>query len=326
MQTSYQFISHYKQSLATLERTLQSAPRHQPRQGGHGPVEYRKLMQRFRQFLADEEKFWAQFVARYQRSFTLHQARPALLALNILTPSDDTNLPCLHDSGDSNGASHQNQGRNHFYFPPEESTPSPDPAEHGSRLAILSKAIVCLGDIARYRELYNEAGGRPKAGHEDGTAPAKRGGRGRRGGVPGFDAIPRARNYDKAIQCYEQARLLVPYEGNSSHQLAILAFYQGDMFSSLFHHYRALCVRQPYDPASENVKKILHKALDQQIKKTKDVPQTTMPESGEIPPRLRVEYFKENVVLLHALWRLGSDKLVYSSCFLRSSALTRNHC
>lgn len=307
MQTSYQFISHYKQSLATLERTLQSAPRHQPRQGGHGPVEYRKLMQRFRQFLSDEEKFWTQFVVRYKRSFALHEAHPVLVALNILTPLDDANLPSLPDSGGKNGASHQNHGRNHFFFPPEESTPAPDPAEHESRLAILSKAIVCLGDIARYRELYNEAGGRPKAGHEDGAVPAKRSGRGSRGGIPGFDSIPRARNYDKAIQCYEQARLLVPYEGNSSHQLAILAFYQGDMFNSLFHYYRALCVRQPYDTASENIKKILNKALDQQTKKIKDS-HTTSPESGEVPPRLRVENLKENVVLLHALWRLGSDK------------------
>ena len=310
MQTSYQFISHYKQSLTTLERTLQSAPRHQSRQGGHGPVEYRKLMQRFRQFLSDEEKFWSQLIARYQRSFALHEAYPILASLNIVTPSDDTNLPNLPDSGARNGASHQHHGRNHPFFPPEESTPAPDPAEHESRLAILSKAIVCLGDITRYRELYNEAGGRPKAGQEDGTVPAKRGGRASRGSIPGFDSIPRARNYDKAIQCYEQARLLVPYEGNPSHQLAILAFYQGDMFTSLFHHYRALCVRQPYDTASENVKKILNKALDQQTKKIKD-PHTTTPESSEVPPRLRVEYLKENVVLLHALWRLGPDKSVY---------------
>ncbi|KIJ59869.1 hypothetical protein HYDPIDRAFT_32746 [Hydnomerulius pinastri MD-312] len=309
MQTSYQFISHYKQSLATLDRTLQSAPRHQPRQGGHGPVEYRKLMQRFRQFLAEEEKFWTQLIARYQRSFALHEAHPILVALNISTPSDDVNVPNLPDSGDINGTSNLNHGRNQFSFPPEDCTPAPDPAETKSRLAILSKAIVCLGDIARYRELYNEGGGRPKAGHEDGTAPAKRGGRNRRGGIPGFDSIPRARNYDKAIQCYEQARLLVPSEGNPSHQLAILAFYQSDMFSSLLHYYRALCVRQPYDTASENVKKILNKALDQQTKKMKEGAQgTAAPDSSEIPPRLRVEYFKEKVVLLHALWRLGSDK------------------
>ena len=64
MQTSYAFISIYKQRIASLDRALQSATRNQPRQGGHGPVEYRKLMQRFRQFLAEEEKFWTQLVVR----------------------------------------------------------------------------------------------------------------------------------------------------------------------------------------------------------------------------------------------------------------------
>lgn len=306
MQTSYQFISNYKQNVATLDRTLQSAPRHQPRQNNHGPVEYRKLMQRFRQFLAEEEKFWSQLVARYQRSFALHEAQHILSALNIAIP-DDLGAP-NGSIGGHEGVPNSSFGRNQFQFPLEGNTPTPtSSAEREINLAILSKAIVCLGDMARYRELYNEGGGRPRAGQEDGTAPARRGGRNRRGGASGFDSIPRARNYDKAVQCYDQARLLVPSEGNPSHQLAILAFYQNDMFSSLLHYYRALCVRQPYDTASENVKKILNKSLDQHAKKTREGVQAA-PDIGDLPPRLRVESFKEKVVLLHALWRLGSDK------------------
>lgn len=306
MQTSYQFISNYKQNVATLDRTLQSAPRHQPRQSNHGPVEYRKLMQRFRQFLAEEEKFWSQLVARYQRSFALHEAQHILSALNIAIP-DDLGAP-NGSIGGHEGVPNSSFGRNQFQFPLEGNTPTPtSSAEREINLAILSKAIVCLGDMARYRELYNEGGGRPRAGQEDGTAPARRGGRNRRGGASGFDSIPRARNYEKAVQCYDQARLLVPSEGNPSHQLAILAFYQNDMFSSLLHYYRALCVRQPYDTASENVKKILNKSLDQQAKKTREGVQAA-PDIGDLPPRLRVESFKEKVVLLHALWRLGSDK------------------
>jgi protein SMG7 len=304
MQTSYQFISNYKQHVAALDRTLQSAPRHQPRQGNHGPVEYRKLMQRFRQFLAEEEKFWTQLVARYQRSFALHEAQSMLSALSIAVP-DDTGAPTC--AGGHESVQSPNPSRNQSQFPLEGSTPSStSAAERETNLSILSKAIVCLGDMARYRELYNEGGGRPRAGQQDGPATGKRGGRNRRAGAPGFDAIPRARNYDKAIQCYEQARLLGPSEGNPSHQLAILAFYQSDMFSSLLHYYRALCVRQPYDTASENVKKILNKSLDQHAKKTREG--QAAPEIGDLPPRLRVESFKEKVVLLHALWRLGSDK------------------
>ncbi|KAG1743739.1 uncharacterized protein EDB91DRAFT_1274594 [Suillus paluster] len=289
MQTSYQFISNYKQNVATLDRTLQSAPRHQPRQGNHGPVEYRKLMQRFRQFLAEEEKFWTQLVARYQRSFALHEAQHILSALNIAIPDD---LGASNGSiGGHEGVQNSSFGRNQFQFPLEGNTPSPtSSAERDTNLAILSKAIDVLERVKKMAQ-----------------APARRGGRNRRGGTPSFDSIPRARNYDKAVQCYEQARLLVPSEGNPSHQLAILAFYQGDMFSSLLHYYRALCVRQPYDTASENVKKILNKSLDQQAKRTREGVQAA-PEIGDLPPRMRVESFKEKVVLLHALWRLGSDK------------------
>ncbi|KAH7929298.1 hypothetical protein BV22DRAFT_1144318 [Leucogyrophana mollusca] len=260
-------------------------------------------MQRFRQFLAEEEKFWTQLIARYQRSFALDEAGPVLVNLGILTNSED-GTTIIPDPGVADGVQVQNAGRNHFQFPPENSTPSPSTADRETRLAILSKAIVCLGDLARYRELYNESGGRPRAGHEDSTIPARRGARGRRGGVPGFDAIPRARNYDKAIQCYEQARLLVPYEGNPSHQLAILASYQKDTFGSLLHYYRALCVRQPYETASENVKVILIKALEHW--KTKD-PAPDEADPGHIAPRLRVDAFKEKTVVLHALWRLGSN-------------------
>ena len=265
MQTSYTFISSYKQRLAALDNALHAPSRNQqkqPRQGGHGPVEYRKLLQRFRQFLAEEEKFWSQLVVRFRRSFDLTEAHSTLVALNILpavnqTEGNDAN----QNATDDPNASGVN-GRNHFQFPTNDSGVSLAPrthAERESRLAIVSKALVCLGDIARYRELYHEGGGRPKAGHEE-SMPPKRNNRTKRNGA---EVIPRARNYEKAQQCYEQARLLVPYEGNPSHQLAILSSYKKDAFGSLVHYYRALCVRQPYDTAAENLGTVLTKTLEQ---------------------------------------------------------------
>lgn len=312
MQTSYAFISIYKQRITTLDRALQTAPRHQPRQGGHGPVEYRKLMQRFRQFLAEEEKFWIQLVARLRRSFNLDEAQQTLVALGIVANDEPAVAPAPETSEHN---AHATSGRNHFQFPPEESAMSfpISSLERAGQLTTLSKAIVCLGDIARYRELYNESGGRPKAGHEDGTGPAKKSGRNKRGGAAGMGDIPRARNYDRAQQCYEQARLLVPSEGNPSHQLAILSSYQKDSFGSLVHYYRALCVLQPYDTASENLGTVLNKALDQwrarlKREKEKTGSKVTDVDNPALPPRLRVENFKERVVVLHALWRLGVDK------------------
>ncbi|KAJ3507371.1 hypothetical protein NLJ89_g6337 [Agrocybe chaxingu] len=198
-------------------------------------------------------------------------------------------------------------GRNHFQFPPEDAMISVIPAtqsEREDRLATLSKALICLGDIARYRELYNESNGRPRAGHDDMTTPRR--GRNKRGGAPELPIRPR--NYDKAQQCYEQARLLVPYEGNPSHQLAILASYQKDSFASLIHYYRALCVRQPYDTAAENLNTVLTKALEvwrQRMRRERD---KSGANDSSLPPRARVELFKERVVVLHALWRVGMEK------------------
>lgn len=323
MQTSYAFISIYKQRLTALDRTLQSTPRHQPRQGGHGPVEYRKLMQRFRQFLAEEDKFWTQLVVRLRRSFGLDEAQSAMVVLGILPADEASNT----QNPESTGPSHHREesatnGRNQYQFPPEDSTPSVPPnstAERADWLAIMSKALVCLGDIARYRELYNESGGRPKAGHEDSLVPARKIGRGKKGGAAGMDFIPRARNYDKAQQCYEQARLLVPYEGNPSHQLAILSSYQKDSFGSLAHYYRALCVLQPYDTASENLGTVLSKVLDQwkvkmRREKEKNGGKILETDGSSLAPRLRVENFKEKVVVLHALWRLGVEKCMIFLC------------
>jgi protein SMG7 len=153
---------------------------------------------------------------------------------------------------------------------------------------------VCLGDIARYRELYNESGGRLRAGCEEKLYAGRKNARNKRANPLALPAIPRARNYDMAQQCYEQARLLVPYEGNSSHQLAILASYQKDTFGSLYHYYRALCVRQPYDTASENLGTVLSKALEQWKARTRREREKPVDKDGDrgigssLAPRLRV--------------------------------------
>ncbi|KIP05453.1 hypothetical protein PHLGIDRAFT_14539 [Phlebiopsis gigantea 11061_1 CR5-6] len=314
MQTSYSIIAIYKQRIAALDRAL-----HNPsRQGGqqhstshNRTVEYRKLLQRFRQFLAEEEKFWMQLVLRLRRYFALDDAQSALTALGI-TPEDDQ-TPAVDGAGFPR--------RNQHQFPPEsdvgdgQSPMAPTTAaQREGHMAILSKALVCLGDIARYKEQYNEAGGRPRAGHEDGppAASAGRGGRGRRGGAPGANhpPLPRLRNYDRAQSCYEQARLMLPHDGNPSHQLAILSSYQKDILSCIVHYYRALCVRSPYETASENLGTVLHRALEQY--KTKGLlreaeVQEELSSGATIPPRLRVESFKEKVIVLHAQWFMNMD-------------------
>ncbi|KZT22935.1 hypothetical protein NEOLEDRAFT_1157531 [Neolentinus lepideus HHB14362 ss-1] len=298
MQTSYQFISQYRQRISTLERVVHGPPprnghnRHVQYQQG-GPVEYRKLLGRFRQFLAEEERFWIQLVLRFRRAFRLTEAQPALSSLGIAQGDEEA------PAGDANNPPLAQGGRNNLGFPPDD--PAIDvapqkPEQRRGQLFILSKALVCLGDLARYKELYNDSGGRPRAGHEDGPVAAPRG----RGGKGAQQMPARERNYEKAQRYYEQARALVPDEGNPSHQLAILAMYKKDTFGSLVHYYKALCVQQPYDPATENLATVLNKALEM-WRKTTEKPSST-------EPRHRVAAFKNDVLVLHALWRLGVEE------------------
>lgn len=292
MQTSYAFISDYKQRLARIDRSVQRQPQQgqqkQSNQSRQGPVEYRKLLQRFRQFLAEEDKFWTQFVVRYYRSFGLDEAHPVLVTLGILSETDAA------DEGP------QTNGRNHFQFPPSTSFTPATPADRETRLNILSKALVCLGDIARYREQYNEGGGRSKIGSEEG--PRKRT---RRGGALVSD-IARPRNYERARICYEQAKFLTPHDGNPSHQLAILATYEKDSFASLVHYYRSLCVKNPYETASDNMGNLLSKTLEHWSPNAED----DIPSDIAHVPKVLIEEFKKRILILHALWWLGLERCV----------------
>jgi hypothetical protein len=295
MQTSYALISIYKSRIAVLENALREAgtQRQQPRSQRPGPVEYRKLMQRFKQFLSTEEKFWTHLVVRIQRQFSLSEARSALATLSIIT---DTEL----------GVDDLDTGKHdHFRFPPEPNeNASSQPltaAQRNNRRATLSKALVVLGDLARYREQYNEGSSRPRGGPE-------RGGRNARGRGSHAD-LPRAKTYDKARACYECARDLMPDEGNASHQLAILASYQKDTFESLVQYYKALCVRSAYDPAAENMGNVLSKFLEAWRRRRKGK-QGRLPSEDLSGAKSNPPSFKDNVILLHALWRLSVEESV----------------
>ena len=321
MQTSYASIAAFKQRIA-LDRATQNNQRQQQEASGpppkqnpyHGVVEHRKLIQRFKQFLADEERFWRQLILRLFRLFDLHEAREALVVLGLLDETDEGAASVDADGMDGNG-------RNHFQFPPRDPLLDLSPKtsdEREAKISTLSKALICLGDIARYREQYNESNGRPRAGQDD-NIPARRG-RNRRGGPP--EAVARPRNYDKARHCYEQARFLVPHEGNPLHQLAILASYQKDSFSSIIHYYRSLCVRQPYDTASENLGTVLTKSLD--LWRQKMAKEKVGTDDAELPVKIRVDLLRERIVVLHALWRIGMEKGIErcASICARASPLT----
>ncbi|KAJ7192466.1 hypothetical protein GGX14DRAFT_595803 [Mycena pura] len=278
MQTSYAFIALYKQRLAKHAHT------NNPNGGGSGPVETRKLQQRFRQFLADEERFWRALVLRVQRSYDI-RLPPAVTLPPELVGEEETTTP--------------EDRMNHFGFPPVTDPPVFVEVSVAQAASVLSKALVCLGDIARYREQYR--------------APLK---------VPAHVPESKKRlyehrpNYSRARALYFAAHALAPHEGNASHQLAILAGYEGDTLASVAWYLRALCVRAPFDTAGENLAGVLTKALTHpQARAAIEAAVSTVVVEGEHeqdereesePLRVRIERFKRDLVLLHALWREGS--------------------
>ncbi|KAG8922601.1 hypothetical protein FRC01_013831 [Tulasnella sp. 417] len=243
----------------------------------------RKLQNKFRAFLSAEESFWSGFALRLVRTFGLTEAKPALLALNITSPDPSdpladvsrSSVPTIDDDpGSRNDA--------------EPSTALP-PGQRDRKLDAVSKVLVHLGDLARYREQYNEVGGRPKAGqlkHSEEWKPR----RGRGGKKETSPVIPRERDFTRASECYQQARLLFPDNGNAPNQLAVLAIWTGDSFLAAYHCYRAMAVRQPFPTAQDNLVKSVEKVL------------AKFKAGEEQPVSTEVDAFKDRVLYLHGIW------------------------
>jgi Est1 DNA/RNA binding domain/Telomerase activating protein Est1 len=240
-------------------------------------VEKRRLAQRFRQFLAAEDKFWRSFIVRYTTSFNLTDTKAILLS------TIGGELDVVEDATE----------RSIFPYSQVEQHP-PKEGEREHRLAILSKALVCLGDLTRYREQQGEA---TKNEHANTSR-----GRGSRHQANGPAHSP---SYSKSQSLYECAHTLNPDTGNASHQLAIISNYQKDTFSAIYHYYRALCVRHPFDTASENLQTVLTKALDSYISQGDRIDEQI---SSSLSPKAQVESLKEKVVLLHASFRLSPEE------------------
>lgn len=82
--------------------------------------------------------------------------------------------------------------------------------------------LVCLGDLARYRELYEK---------------------------PDIQK----HNWSVAASHYLEATMIWPDSGNPQNQLAVLATYVGDEFLALYHCVRSLAVKEPFPDALDNL-------------------------------------------------------------------------
>ncbi|KAH7568907.1 hypothetical protein ACOSP7_012009 [Xanthoceras sorbifolium] len=82
--------------------------------------------------------------------------------------------------------------------------------------------LVCLGDLARYKEQYEKLGAQDQ-------------------------------NWSVAATHYLEATKIWPDSGNPQNQLAVLAFYVGDELAALYHCIRSLAVKEPFPDAGNNL-------------------------------------------------------------------------
>lgn len=225
---------------------------------------YVRTAKAFRVYLEEEETFWRDLVGRVVRVFQVEEAKPHLQVLGIacdwLTSAnlgDDVNSNTglgRVTGADADGGNLEVQGRL--------------PANRQRLISIIHKSLMCCGDLSRYRELYKKDQSEDGPSNKYPQRGGKRGGRGESGGMLIRDNAHLfntkrdvGRDYSKAALCYEQARALLPSNGQPSNQIAVLAVYAGQHFTAVYNYYRAMCVAVPFNMTKSNLEALLQRTL-----------------------------------------------------------------
>ncbi|KAI5300852.1 hypothetical protein KEM55_004460 [Ascosphaera atra] len=95
--------------------------------------------------------------------------------------------------------------------------------------------LIHLGDLSRYREVE-------------------------------LVLTPRLRKWDKAISYYNLARTILPDDGMAHNQLAIIGLAEGNHLEATYRLYRAICSKNEYPPAPENLNIEFKKVLTAWVK------------------------------------------------------------
>ncbi|CAO3567548.1 unnamed protein product [Mortierella alpina] len=159
-------------------------------------VEFRKVSSKFRAFIQEATGFYHRLIQSLTAYYDLNEAG---------------------ESGESIQS-----------YPAEDKRPMLEVTDAARQCAISSchKCYIFLGDLARYRQTYNDA---PK------------------------------KNWSAARDYYNEARNLLPSSGNPYNQLAVIATLAPNNFLALYFYYRSLAVRLPFMTARNNIRVLIQK-------------------------------------------------------------------
>lgn len=226
MVTSYWTISSYRGMIADIERRvggagsgLGSGSGGEARRGGRrgtegdresGPVELRKVLQRFQRFLTSEISFYQSLIRAFIQRFDLfgHHTGAGELKRYLGMLGEGLEIPNSSTLGEPADQS----------ILKTDLTPLRNLAreETQKKLTLVHKALLCLGDIARYKEIYGPERERKRAERDEGMV----GGKGRRNGKSGPAggrgmAREGEERFERARRYYAVAKGVLPDNGES---------------------------------------------------------------------------------------------------------------
>ncbi|KAL7414923.1 hypothetical protein BDY24DRAFT_22367 [Mrakia frigida] len=258
--------------------TVPSSARHHLPAGAR-PVELRKQLTKFRAFLSAEIAFYSTLAGRFVRSLGVEEARPFLSSLGIVV-AEGNEVDALLTEGADAGASMAGSGV-------------------GARALlgrkVVTKLLVCLGDLERYREMYSERERERKGRLENGKS-----------------VVPEEKRFERAREVYARARELMPENGNPFNQLAVISTYVRDPFSATYFYLRALSIPDPFVTARGNLQSTLRRPLD--AWKTAGRGADVVVGGGVVEEKR----LKKEVVLLQAMFTLKSGRFSHQSAVVLS--------
>ncbi|WVR03284.1 hypothetical protein IAU60_000275 [Kwoniella sp. DSM 27419] len=263
--TSYLLIAAYRSMISSIESnpTLQqhnhgnTGRRGGPGREGQGQnaaaSEIKRAVTRFRQALASEETFYKSLVSRIVRFHGLTSINDVASALT------QAKIPVGDDSDEDSGQ--QQYGTTQ---------------DKHDKLGLVYKALICLGDIERYKEQYKEP---TKGRRRDGNGAPLR----------PEDKFAAARGY------YEIARGLQPDDGAAFNQLAVISTYQSNDFCTTYYYFRALATRNAFKGADGILDKFLVKTVEKWRGRLKEEHER---DDEEREARGDIDLWKEELVVL----------------------------
>ena len=185
------------------------------------------MLTRFRLVLASEDTFYRSLVSRLVGFYQLQSlTREYLSAVTIGVPEE---VP--------NGG------------PEEGLSPRMSSEERKEKLGLVYKALICLGDLERYREQYDDKNRRE----------AREGKLGQ--------STKNSERFNKAWTYYEVARSMIPDDGSAFNQLAVISTYLNDDFLCVYYYIRAMAVKSSFKNIHEILDKFLRKVFERWLGK-----------------------------------------------------------